>query len=130
MHGDCVNTGLVELASEPVGTVVSTREHDGFPHLVDQIGGVLDPVVMLYQPEVMSGIDSLPLYRSGLVMGWVALVLTNEHCYVTVERCGVEQCLAVRRGLVQDSAHSREKSHVSHTVRFVDDDDVNVAQVD
>ena len=91
---------------------------------------MLDSVVVLYQPEVMSGIDSLRFYRSGRVMGRVGLVLTNEHRHVTVKRCGVEHCLPVRRGLVQDSAHGREKSHVGHAVRFVHDDDVNVGQVD
>ena len=59
----------------------------------------------------------------------LALVVTDERGDLIVERRREQHRLAVGRGAVEEPAHRGEKAHVRHAVGFVDDDEVDVAEV-
>ena len=57
---------LLELLGEPVGAVPGAGEHDRVAGPLDDLGGVLDAIVALHEPEVVAGIDGLGLDRCRL----------------------------------------------------------------
>ena len=67
-----------ELLGETVGAVTGAGEHDGAPGGSDDVGGVLHPIVVFDQPEVMAGIDSFGLGGAGVVTDRVVLVLPAQ----------------------------------------------------
>ena len=130
VEGDGTDAELAELAGEAVGAVAGAGEDDGTAGSTDDLGGVLHPVVMLDEPEVVAGIDGVVLHRAGIVAHRIALVLAAERGDVTVEGRREQQRLPLLGGLVEDATHRRHEAHVGHTIGFVDDNDVGLAEVD
>ncbi len=60
----------------------------------------------------------------------ICLIARDEGLDLRAHRGGEQHDLAVRRGAIQKPAHRREKSHVGHTVRLVDDDRSYSTKVD
>ncbi len=69
-------------------------------------------------------------HRFGLVSDRLALIHPAQHGDVTVEGGREEQGLTIVRSGIEDAAHSRKEPHVRHTVRLVNDDDLDVTEID
>ena len=129
VHGNGTDTHLGELAGETVGPVAGSGEHDGSSCLFYEIGGVLDAVVVIHQPEVMAGVHRVGFHRPRLMTNRVALVITAQHGDVAVEGGGEQQGLAGVAGEIEDAPHRGEEAHIGHSVGLVDHDDLDFPQV-
>ena len=59
----------------------------------------------------------------------VVLVPLDQHVDVAVEGGREQQCVSIARRLVEDALDRRQEAHVGHSVGFVDDRDLDVAQI-
>ena len=85
VHGNRTDPQLLELLGEPVGTVAGTGEHDGAASRLDQVRGVLNPVMVLHQPEVVPGIDRFRVHCPRLMADGIPLIGAAQHRDIAIE---------------------------------------------
>ena len=105
-------------------------EHDRSPGGANQIRRVLNPVVVLHQPEMVACVDRLPLHGAGFVADGIVLVVPAEDGDVAVERGREEKRLPMTSGGVEDPLDGWEEPHVGHSVGFVNHRYLHLAEVD
>ena len=124
------DTGPIELAGQPVAAVAGPAEDDGTAGRSDGVGRHADALGSGHVPEHVVGCDHVGGLLADLTAHRLVLVFACERRHVTVEGGREQHRLAVGGGLVEQAPHSRDETHVGHTVGLVDDDGLDRAQAD
>ncbi len=109
-----------QLAGEAVRAVAGPTEDDCRPGSTYSVSGDLTSVCLCGVPEHVAGCGDVGCLLADLVSYRVTLVVAGEPGDVAVEGCREQNRLAVRVGLVEQTAHSRHEAHVGHAVGLVE----------
>ena len=121
VYYSCFKAFSPKLLRCAVSSMSCAGEHDRLPCPSDEVHSELDSFGSVNGPEMMLKELNVWRFRSYLMADWIVLVIACQRSYSLV-KCGrKQQGLPVRRGQVENAAHIWQKSHVSHTVCFVDD---------
>ena len=119
-----------ELRREPVGTAPSAAEHDGRPGRGQKMRGDLGAVRTLDAPEHVVHVRVVDVGDLDFVMHRLVLVVAGQHLDGAVERRREQQRLARLRREVEQPADFGKEAHVGHAIGFVDDHDLDAAEID
>ena len=102
----------------------------GASDIFDHIGSPLDAIFVLYQPEVMLGVNGLGLNRCRFMSNGICLIVPAQYRNIAIQRRREHQRLTRRRCLIEDTSDVGQETHVGHAVGFVDHDIFGLTEVD
>ena len=125
-HGG--KSALTKLLGETVGTVLGASKDNGLAVLFDYLGTEVWLLVAWYAPEKVINITR-SLFTHDVVSNGVLGELLDERANIRSHGRREQHHVTGFSGGAHDATNSGHKSHVGHTVSFVDGDGGALAKV-